>query len=187
MVLGKEEPKAAKNTDLKKAIAIGLDEAMTALEEAFYDLTDEQVACCPLPDRHNITTLVMHVLENLDEYGLRCQSGESVVGHEERFDVWSHSPQELRQGQGDLPTVSEMAAKLHALREAIFGALDAATEDDLRKPRDVTDWYAQWGRVSADAYMRTIMHANCHVRQIWMLRGVMGLSDADGWPLQHWA
>jgi hypothetical protein len=51
----------------------------------------------------------------------------------------------------------------------------------------VSDWYAQWDRVSADAYMRTITHTNCHVRQIWMLRGVMGLTDKHGWPVQHWA
>ena len=187
MAPGKEEPRHAEDTDLKHAIAIGLDEAMTALEEAFYDLTDEQVASFPLPDRHNITTMVMHCLKNLDEYGLHCQTGESVIAYEERFDMWSHPPQELHPLQKDLPTVREMVARLHALRDAIVEALDAATEEDLRRPRDVTDWYAQWGRVSADAYMRTIMHTMAHVRQIWMLRGVMGLTDRDGWPVQHWA
>lgn len=39
----------------------------------------------------------------------------------------------------------------------------------------------------ANAYIRTIMHTMAHVRQIRMLRGVMGLTGEQGWPLQHWA
>ena len=42
-MIGKLEPKFAKNTDLKAAIAIGLDEALTALEESFYDLDDQHL------------------------------------------------------------------------------------------------------------------------------------------------
>ena len=42
MVIGRLQPGQAKNTDLKGAIAIGLDEALTALEESFFDLTDER-------------------------------------------------------------------------------------------------------------------------------------------------
>ena len=187
MVLGKEEPKTARNTDFKKAIAIGLDECMTALEESFYDLPDPHVWAYPLEGRHNITTIVMHALGNLDEYGLRCQGGKGVVEHEERFDMWAHSPQELRPMQADLPGVAEMAEKLHGLREAVFAVLDTTCEDDLLKARPGVQWFAERGRTRADAYMRTIMHANCHIRQIWMLRGVMGLTDTDGWPVQHWA
>lgn len=102
MTLGKEEPMQAKGTDLKRAIAIGLDECTTALEEAFYDLTDEQFWAFPLDSRHNIVTLAMHALENLDEYGLRCQGGQSAVGPEQRFDVWSHSPAELHALEGEV-------------------------------------------------------------------------------------
>lgn len=186
-MMGRHEPKQARNTDLRGAIVVGLDECMTALEEAFHDLSDEQIWGIPLPDRHNITTIVMHCLGNLNEYALRVQSGESVIDHEERFDMWSHPPEELHALQRHLPPVREMVGQLHALREAIFRALEAASEDELRGPRDVTDWYARFDRISADAYMRTIMHTMAHVRQIWMLRGVMGLTDKNGWPEQHWA
>ena len=29
-------------------------------------------------------------------------------------------------------------------------------------------------------------HTMAHVRQIWLMRGAMGLTDKDGWPVQHW-
>jgi hypothetical protein len=158
-----------------------------ALEEALTGLTDGQAWRFPLESRHNITTIVMHCLGNLSHYGLYLQTGESLLEHEERFDMWSHSPEELRPMQTDLPSVSEMIDKLHELREAILAGLEAAAEGDLLGARTDSQWYRDWNRTSADAYMRTIMHTMAHVRQIWMLRGVMGLTDEQGWPLQHWA
>jgi len=186
-MIGQEKPNAARNTDLKGAIRIGLDECTTALEEALTGLTDEQAWGFPLPGRHNITTVVMHCLENLSNHGLYLQTGESLLEREERFDMWSHSPEQLRPMQYDLPSVSDMIEKLRELREATIIGLEAAGEEDLLGPRTDSQWYADWERTSADAYMRTIMHTMAHVRQIWMLRGVMGLTDEEGWPLQHWA
>jgi hypothetical protein len=42
-------------------------------------------------------------------------------------------------------------------------------------------------RLPSDAYMRTICHTMAHVRQIWLLRGALGLTDGKSWPRQHWA
>jgi len=121
VVLGKEEPQCAADTDLKRAIAIGLDEAMTALEEAFYDLPDER-------------------------------------------------------------------ERLAAVRAAVMETLEQATPDDLARPDPGSWWFEENPtRVRADAYLRATFHTMAHVRQIWMLRGVMGLTDKEGWPVQHWA
>ena len=188
MVIGRLQPGQAKNTDLKGAIAIGLDEALTALEESFFDLTDEQVSKRAFPGRHNITTIVMHLLENLDTYACKFQAGRLTLEHEERFDVWQFSPDDLQDAQDGLPSVATMLARLRSLRAASTAALESATEDDLRGPRCAEDrWTDQQGRTSADAYMRTIWHTMAHVRQIWLMRGAMGLTDQDGWPEQHWA
>ena len=186
-MIGREQPKTARNTDLKGAIAIGLDECTTALEEALTGLTDEQAWAYPLPDRHNIVTIAMHCLENLNNHGLYLQTGESLLDPDARFDMWSHPPEELRPLQQDLPSVSAMIDTLRELREAIVRGLEAATEDDLRGPRTDSPWYRDWNRTSADAYLRTIMHTMAHLRQVWMLRGALGLTASDGWPLQHWA
>jgi hypothetical protein len=187
-MIGREQPKRATQTDLRGAIAIGLDECMTALEEGFHDLTDGQAWSRPLPDRHSVGTIVMHCLRNLDSYGLWAQVGQSLTEADERFDVWNRSPQELQSLQQRVPRVAEMVDQLYVLRTAIFEGLDNLTEDDLRKPRESCRWYADFpDRIRADAYMRTIMHTMAHTRQIWMLRGAMGLTDKDGWPVQHWA
>ena len=42
-------------------------------------------------------------------------------------------------------------------------------------------------RIGLDACLRATWHVMTHVRQIWLLRGVLGLTDAGGWPEQHWA
>ena len=188
MVIGKLDPGQARHTTLKKAVEIGLDEAFTALEESFHDLSDEQVWSFPLPGRHNICTIVMHLQANLDEYTCRTQTGRHRLEHEERFDVWQFGPEELRAKMHDLPTVEQMLRRHRTLREAAMAGLAAASEEDLLGPR-VTDtyWWQQQKRTSADAYMRTVFHTMAHVRQIWLMRGAMGLTDKDGWPEQHWA
>lgn len=187
MVIGELNPGQAKQTDLKGAIRIGLDEALTALEECLTGLTDAQAGGFPLPDRHNITTIVMHLQENLDQYACRFQTGEYGLEHQDQFNMWRFSPKELRQKQKDLPTVAEMIERTHMLRRAAMPGLEAATEDDLLRPRHAEEWWREQDRTAADAYMRTIMHTMAHSRQIWMLRGAMGLSDREGWPEQHWA
>ena len=187
MGIGNDHAEQAQQTDLRRAIFIGLDEAMTALEESFYDLTDEQVWGFAFPDRHNITTLLMHCQENLDVYACEFQTGRKVLEHEERFDVWAHGPAEVREAMTDLPSVVVMRERLHKLRETAMAALESAAHDDLLGPRHCLPWWIEQGKTAADAYMRTIMHTMSHVRQIWLMRGAMGLTDADGWPEQHWA
>jgi len=187
MAIGEHSPRCATGTDLKKAIFIGLDEAITALEESFYNLTDEQAWGFAFEDRHNITTIVMHCQENLDQYACEFQMGKMVLAHEERFDMWAHGPAEVREAMTDLPTAAMMRERLHALRDAAIAALESASEDELLGPRHCLPWWTEHNNSAADAYMRTIMHTMAHVRQIWLMRGAMGLADTDGWPEQHWA
>lgn len=66
MVIGKHECQTAGNTRLKKTITIGLEEVLTALEESFHDLTDQQAQGFPVPSENNIAWIVMHCLDNLD-------------------------------------------------------------------------------------------------------------------------
>ena len=40
---------------------------------------------------------------------------------------------------------------------------------------------------ASDAAMRTIWHTMAHVRQIWLLRGALDITDGEWWPRQHWA
>ncbi len=89
---------------------------------------------------------------------------------------------------GTLPTVKEMLDRLAAVRKAATEILSATTDAQLLdSTSSAPDWYRQHNRNRADTYLRTICHTMAHVRQIWMLRGAMGLTDKDGWPEQHWA
>ncbi len=181
------ETRLAVNTTLKGAITIGLDECMTALDESLQNMSDEQVWSYPLPDRHNVTTLVMHCQQNLDMHACFFQGGQWALAHEDRFNVWARPMEEVRAQMTDMPTVAQMRQRLQALRAAIVHVLEQSSEQDLLGPRPGVEWFTRFNRTAADAYMRTIMHTMAHVRQIWYLRGVMGLSDKDGFPYQHWA
>jgi len=184
MAIGEHAPKQAMDTTLKGAIAIGLDEALTAIEESIHGLTDEQIWQRPLPERNSIAAIAMHCLVSINGWACCSQTGGSVFEDPPRFDLgWfdeMNGP-----APGEYPDVQYLRELVGKLRRTAFAGLEAATEADLRGPRACTDWWIETGRISADAYMRTIFHAMAHVRQIWLLHGLMGL--ADPWPRQHWA
>ena len=182
------EVKAAIQTTLKRALAIGLDEAFTALDESLQGLTDEQVWAFPLANRHNIVTLVEHTLQCLDLSGCEVHGRPLTFEPETRFDIWHHSPAELRPQMIDLPTVAEERERIAAVRTAVMDVLEGTSVEELGQPNPSSWWFEEHAdRVRADAFVRATCHTMAHVRQIWFLRGLLGLTDADGWPEQHWA
>ena len=182
------QPREAEQTDLKKSLEIGLDEAFTALAESFRDLTDDLFWAFPLEHRHNIVTLVEHCLQCLDLYGCEVHGHSLTFEPEERFDIWHYSADQLRPRMTDLPSVADERDRLSAVRRAVMGVLDQTSGEELGKPNMSSWWFEeQPSKVRADAFMRAICHTMAHVRQVWLLRGLMGLTDAAGWPEQHWA
>lgn len=185
-MIEKPEIKDAKNTDLKEAVFIGFDESFTSLEECFYDLSDADTRAFPIPGRNNIAWIVMHSLMNLDMYGpftLAFVSQPDGGEHRTCYDWSDSSFQMARRPQvGDeFPSVQDMLKRLRHIRRATFELLGGLSCEDLRKP--VRDWWSH----ASDSCMRTIHHTNAHVRQIWLLRGALGLTDGKSWPQQHWA
>jgi hypothetical protein len=66
--------------------------------------------------------------------------------------------------------------------------LDGTSVEELGQPNPSSWWFEEYtDRTRADAFVRATCHAMAHVRQIWFLRGLLGLTDAEGWPEQHWA
>ncbi|MBN2562126.1 MAG: DinB family protein [Phycisphaerae bacterium] len=188
MVIGRFRPRESKPTSLKAALAIGIDEALTALEECIHDLTDEQAWARPSPRRHAIATIMMHVIGNFDYHACFLQTGKPSLEHDHRFDIYDKPEPDRPDRQENLPTVREMVDRLHTLREAVMAGLETAEEADLLGPRAAVDtqWWKERHRSAASAYTRVTWHSTAHVRQIWALRGLMGLADEHGWPQQHY-
>ena len=103
MVIGRHECKQAQGTHLREAIAITLDDATTALEEFFYDLTDEQAHSFPVPGRNNIAWMVMHCLDNLDGNAVGVPTGGRLFPEEERWDLWECGPDDRRRDARPAP------------------------------------------------------------------------------------
>ncbi|MHB0875019.1 MAG: DinB family protein [Anaerolineae bacterium] len=180
MAAGEHECRNARDTDLKRAIEVGLDEAMTALEEALSGLTDEHLWAFPLPGRNNIAWIAMHCLDNLDDCGVEKYTGRRLYPSEWRWDLWGAAAEDRPKPGDEFPGVAEVLARLAAIRQAAAEALAGADEQSLRRPVDDPE-----KSVAADWYVRTTYHTAAHVRQIWLLRGALGLAGG-AWPGQHW-
>ena len=131
----------------------------------------------------------MHSLLNLDLHGTHSlyyllYDGD---GEHNKYAVdWDRYGDQFYMDQqpqlGDsFPTVGRMLDYLEAVQRTTFEILDRLTEADLRKP--IRDWWQS----ASDACMRTIWHTMAHVRQIWLLRGLLGWNQEQAWPCQHWA
>jgi hypothetical protein len=177
----------AKRTDLKAAIAIGLDESFTSLRESLTDLEDRQAWAFPIEGRNSIAWIALHAMQNLDlhAYFTLYFLINDDQPHRNLTTDWGAYP---NIGYGDepspsdeLPTVSELIDLLNRIESNANQVLDQLSSDDLQRP--VQDWW----EYAADACMRTIWHTMAHVRQIWALRGALGAVKGDIWPYQHWA
>ena len=188
MASGIHRAREAAGTNLKAAIAIALDESLTALQESVVGLTDEQFWSFPLQHRNNIVTLVEHCIQCLDLYSCEAQGDDLTFEPEKRFDIFHFRPEELRPLMHDLPTVELEKQRIAQLRQHIVTVLERLGNDDLLAPRRGCWWFDENpGKTRSDAYMRCIWHTKAHVRQIWLLRGLLGVRDEHGWPHQHWA
>lgn len=185
-MIGKHQPREAKGLDDKGLIGAMLEEAFTALDESIHALTDEQFWAFPMDNRHNIVSLVEHCLQCLDMYALESQGHELTFESEERFDIWRCTPEQLRPCMKDLPTVEQERERIAAVREAVLGFLQEIPAERLSET--CPGWFGEeTGKNRRDACWRATAHTHAHVRQIWLKRGLMGLTDTTGWPEQHWA
>jgi len=188
-ILMSDRPKVkqAENTQFKDALVIGLDEAFSALEESFSDLSDEQLQAFPIPGRNNIAWIVMETLLNFERFGVRFQTGLEVVDlADERFSLWwwKGTPRRLSTPEDSFPAKDEIMELLVGISAGAMAGIAAADEKDLQEACKAGDRYA---RTRADGYIRTVFHAMSHIRQIWLLRGALGLTDGKTFPRQHWA
>ena len=180
MVIGKHAPLTAHDIDLKGAIRVGLEEAFTALEEAFHDLRDDQLWTFSVPGQNNMAWIIMHCLHNLDDYANGAAGGQRALEEEPRWDLWGAGADERPKPGDAFPTQQEMMASLVQVRDramANLGCLDEAALTDrwIPHPRK---------KSRADFYMRTIYHTMAHTRDLWLLRGAMSLASGP-WPQQH--
>ena len=187
MAIGKHEPVQSAKVSIQGALALMLQEALVALEESFHDLSDERLRAKPLAGRHNIATLVGHLVMSMDMYGAHLASGKMALDHEPRFDIWKFSEEQLRDQQADLPSREQLLQRLRQLRQAALDYVQSAPQADLRSDRNLPEWYKARGRTQIDSVLRLVGHVQAHVRQIWFYRGLMGLKDPAGWPQQHLA
>lgn len=161
---------AAHATDLRGAISIGLQEALSALERALGDLAEAQFQSFPMVGEENIALIAMRVLQDLDERAVVCQGGEPSFEHLERWLPGVAAEALGRPSLGRLPTRDEVLQHLATVRTNAERLLGAATAESLQLPCTRADL---WPGTAAGAYMSAIYHAIRQIERIWLLRGLL--------------
>ncbi|MBT7300238.1 MAG: DinB family protein [Victivallales bacterium] len=167
---------STQNAGFADSLMIGLDEATASLAEALAGLDDRHVAAFPVPGEGNVAWIVKHCLGNLGWFGCACLGGPMPVEPEER---WGSTPPQ----EGPFPTADELRTELAQVREALLDNMAQVGDEQLRQPPSRPN---QSKTTQADCCIRAIWHTGCHVRQVWLLRGALGLADL-AWPRQHWS
>jgi hypothetical protein len=174
-----DRPYRPVDTDLKKLVHINMDEALTGLEENLQGLDDEILATFPTEGCNNISWVTMHTLQVFDQYCVLFQRGHSAVDSG-KFWVINTPPADTKD---PYPGRREIFETLEPVRSAIFESLQEASEEDLLGRRHVPE---EWQGNALDAYVRGAFHAMTHLRQIWAIRGALGLTCKKTMPKQLW-
>lgn len=157
--------------DLRGAIAIGLQEALRALEEALAGLTEAQFLAFPMAGEESIALIALRTLQDLDEHAVVTQGGRPTFPH---LDEWAPGllggPAAGGGTDEALPSRERVLEWLAAVRASAEGLLGAASEEDLRGERTAE---GSWPGSAASAYLAAIYHAMGQVHRIWLLRGLL--------------
>jgi hypothetical protein len=173
--------------DIKKSMLMGLDECHISLKEAYADLDDDVFQCFAVEGHNNIATIVTHLLQQHDDFnavlqrkrGMKVRHEWRFMQHEERFELWGLPKAKLPKPGQSFPTVAETLANHQLIHKALIDNITAIPQEEF-----ISAGVGQWPRL-CDMFFRATYHANAHVRQIWFLRGIMGIDK--GWPVQHYA
>ncbi|MDP6361078.1 MAG: DinB family protein [Planctomycetota bacterium] len=182
-----DKDRFARDMDLVKSMRMGMDECHVALRESYADLADKEFWSYPLEGRNNIVTIIMHCLQQHDDFNGNLQSRLNrrarhewhFLKHEERFGLWGLPPEKLPKPGDVFPSVNEVVALHDELHENIIRNMTELPAEEFESGPA-----GQWPKL-CDMFFRGIYHVNAHIRQIWFLRGLMGIDRR--YPLQHFA
>jgi hypothetical protein len=157
--------------DLRGAIAIGLQEALRALEESLAELTEAQYRAFPMAGEESIALIALRTLQDIDEHAVVTQGGRATFPHLDEWAPGLLGGPSAGDGAGTEPPSRERVLEwLAAVRASAESLLGAANEEDLRGERTAE---GSWPGSAASAYLATIYHALSQVHRIWLLRGLL--------------
>ena len=177
----------ANDMTVQKSMTYGLDECLTAMHEAVSDLETEELHA--FPDRYDLNIVVhtMHCLQQIDDFngnlqeilGRKLRFGWHHIKHEDRYNLWG-VPREKWPKSGDVfPEADEVRRILETLQVDMMQNID-----DIDDSEFVNRPIGRWPHL-CDIFFRATYHLNSHIREIWMIRGVLGITKR--WPRQHYA
>ena len=158
-------------TGVKGVLRFELESMLTAFEEAFGDLTDDQASAFPLAGGFNIAWCVMHLIENHNWYMLVVQGGKDLLPADWDHTRW-HWKAQMPTPELDYPKVQWMASLAAAIHRDAISRLDTTGEDEFKTLRT-----PHADETSKASYLRMLSHSNVHIRWIWQIRGALGLTS----------
>jgi len=123
----------------------------------------------------------MHALGNLAWFGLACVGG--AMEPELEDERWGYGSPRPRSAEA-FPSADHLRDLVGRVRAATLDNMAGVTDAQVSGPPSRPN---QSKATQADCCIRAIWHMAAHVRQIWALRGALGLVDQTRWPRQHWS
>lgn len=166
-----------------------LDEVLLALSESLSGLNYDQLWSHPIPERHSIGTIAKHVLLALDCYCGELQIGKMACEYEPAFQVYGMTVHEVEEQIRNRPGTQELLDQIETVSEHVRSGIHDVADTELRGVRAAEEICREWNKNSLELYLRGIFHAHGHIRQIWLLRGALGLTSSVElqWPTWQYA
>jgi len=164
----------------KEILIFQLREARNEFLNALDDLTQEQLVARPIPERNNIGWIVCHCLHNFDFFLQQRQTNKSLMTKDGKYGklaVYGWKPPAEDNPPPDFTGLSSALDEVFGACIDIIAGLEEEALDNLPPY-----WHHKNFESTAGNCVRVINHSNTHLRQIWLLRGVLG--DKDHWPGQ---
>lgn len=174
----------ARASSLATVLECMLDEVRLALRECMSGLTHDQLWSHPIPGRHSIGVITEHLLYALDSYCGELQTGKMAYEHEPAFSVYGMTIEEIENGITNRFTAGEFFERIDRVCDSAVAGVHGISDSEMLGPRHAFELSEVVDRSGLEFCLGGIFHAHGHIRQIWLLRGAMGLTTEGEhqWP-----
>ena len=163
----------------KEILVFQLRECRNEIANALDGLTVEQFAEQAIPGRNPIGWIVCHCMNNFDLFLHRGHTGTFIL-RDVGFDAFADYGSKPPRDDNPAPDFTDLTRAADEVFRACIEVIAGLPDDAFgEKP---PYWHHETFESTAGTCVRVINHSNAHLRQIWLLRGVMGAPDP--WPVQ---
>ncbi len=163
----------------KEILLFQLREIRNELADALTGLDQAALTAQPAAGHNTIGWLVCHCLANWDYFLHQPQTDRSLLAGGRHGALAAYTRLEPAR-QAEAPDFRDLAAAADEVLGTCVDLIERLDEEALDRPAPF--WRRQHYESVAGNCVRVVNHGNAHLREIWLLRGLLDL--VEPWPSQ---